>query len=858
MFQGLFQVRFPLFDYAGRVVDYYVAESVELDAGAPAPAPAHRVFVVDASGSMTWDIEGLKAMLEKVLTVDEFKSPRLVVTLITYSGVGDVVCHFSRVPIVDVMAPGSAHLLALRAVRTRGLTCISQALAMAATLIRDDETTAISLHSDGYANDRSPTEERRAIAAVVDTLRSRPRAFVDCVAYRDGADFALLSSVANACSGSCVQARTVAQVYEALAAGTRAVAGASSPALTIASLNAYVVFVSRKARKVLGSAEDLLVRGLAADDDRSAWRLRVVTAAAYRKLRCPVATDPDGDLLPMLLYARALIAEGHLTRAKYLIASTRLALLTARSTRAMTAPQVAGVAGDLDAVIYGEPDLQQPGAGDVVAPMHFADVQQTRFVAEPDALTRDVGVPGALGPGVLDVAQAIARHPRGLLVDLPRLAAGYRRSGIKRVPGVRLDSGAILPPLTDVTPRDAGPWVEVLGAEVNTTAATINLLTSRAVDVVDRVTRAHVHEVAGVKLDAVRTFNNYTLVSDGELNVAQLHARIVDKALHAQLQDLGVVVGAFDPDVERTIDLDALPVVSLAADVEEPTLHQVEALQRLTVLSRLLAACRKGAPGRFSAEQAAELKRHGLTPALHYSPTTTYEFADRAQAIAAGVIDARTSYTIAIGTAGVLSPDDLYGANEYLQRRFIVEGPQGPLAKPTMLDAVVAPPGAVKAKPLTKATKLNAVDVLTWPIFVAFLSAIGHSIEGGPVAPMEHYLREDVGLSAAQARLVCKELAAPATRGDAIAGALRLVDVAVEAAWSALRPLVFTIGASGIMPESTAAKALDADGLIAAVPGTTLTKAQRAGTFHLCPSRVVISVYAEPAWYSTGRALPAA
>lgn len=853
-------VRFRLFDFGGSPIAYYLAAPVPLDVSAAAPqAPRHGIFIVDRSGSMAWDLEPLKAMLEKVYSVDEFKNPQLRVTLISYSGAGDVVAHFSRVPIIDVMAPGSPHLKALRAIQPTGLTCISQGLAMASTLVRDDEDTVISLHSDGWANDRSPTDERKKLDAIVATLRGRTRCTVNCIAYRDSSDFSLLASVANACSGSCVQARTIAQVYEALASSARVIAGDVAPAIDLDAQGAdRVLFLSTTAQKCLGVAAGLQVRGLAPDDERAAWRLRSVTAAAWRKLKCPDATEPDGDLRPMLVLSRSLLGEGNLTRAKYAMASTRLGSLTQRHARALTAPQVAAMASDLDAVLYGDPLLStHPDGGDtVVAPMHYDGPGYCRFVAEPGA-QRDDAADKSAGYGVLDVAEAIGRHPKGLLVNVPALSAVYKRRGIQRALGTRGADGVLVPPAAVTCRRDDGPWTEVLGADVSNSAATINLLTSRTVDLVDRDTGARVSEVAGVKIDGVRTYNNYTLVGDGELNIDALPCRVVNKELHAELLSLGVVVGPFDPAAERVLRLRQLPLVNPADTTGKPSAGAVGRLLRLTVLHKLLQACRRGDPGRFSAEQAAELKRYHLTPALYYSPPSTTPYVDRDKAIATGQIDSRTGYTVAIGSVDVLSPDDLYSGNEYLQRRFAICDPAGAtLPKPTMLDALAAAPGAVAVKALTARTKLNAVDDVTFPIYVAFLDALApgvHKVPGEAEPSLEHLLRTDVGVRAADAKRAVAELAEPTTRANAIAVLLDPVADAVENVWRVFRPLVFFVGASGVVPESLEAIARDADSMTAAHPKLTLTKAQREGTFFECASGVVISVYATTEWYSTGR-----
>ena len=71
----------------------------------------------------------------------------------------------------------------------------------AETLINDAEVTAITLHSDGYANDPSPYTEGQQLQAAAKDISKHPNVFCNTVAYRSCCDFNLLSSVANQLSG---------------------------------------------------------------------------------------------------------------------------------------------------------------------------------------------------------------------------------------------------------------------------------------------------------------------------------------------------------------------------------------------------------------------------------------------------------------------------------------------------------------------------------------------------------------------------------------------------------------------------------------------------------------------------------
>ena len=59
----------------------------------------------------------------------------------------------------------------------------------------------------------------------------------------------------------------------------------------------------------------------------------------------------------------------------------------------------------------------------------------------------------------------------------------------------------------------------------------MNMMLTRKVQLVPAAGGKPINEVAGIKLDNLSTFNNYTLVGDGELTVPYLKVKISDKSL---------------------------------------------------------------------------------------------------------------------------------------------------------------------------------------------------------------------------------------------------------------------------------------------------------------------------------------
>src|SRR5262249_54868081 len=169
-------------------------------------------------------------------------------------------------------------------IRTTGLTCISQALQLADSLVKDTELTAITLHSDGYANDPSANGEAKTIEGLIGGWQDRP-VFVNTIAYSDYSDFRLLSKVANAASGTCIKTGNIREVYDALNNTAKLLGGQITPPIEVPLPKGaeFQVFLSRSGGKINGSAEALHLRGLKPEDDAGLYRYRALSKAEWDK-----------------------------------------------------------------------------------------------------------------------------------------------------------------------------------------------------------------------------------------------------------------------------------------------------------------------------------------------------------------------------------------------------------------------------------------------------------------------------------------------------------------------------------------------------------------------------------------------
>lgn len=810
--------KFSLRNFAGKPTRYFRVERDGLASQAPKPVktPTHHVLVVDRSGSMYGDMDDLKTMVEKLLTLEEFNDPLLRVSLISYSSQGDVKLHFARVTVEDVMKAKSPYLAEIRALRATALTCISQGLTMAETIIEKSETTCISLHTDGFANDASPAAEARDIQKAVDKLKSHPNLFVNTVGYRTWCDYNLLSKIANQLSGSCVQAKSLKQVYEALHDTTKLLTGQMQPALEIGSGKAdYTVFVSRSGRKILGSTDSIVVRGLSATDDREALRFYEIKEAAYKKL------PGLDDTAAAFAYARTQLAEGNLNTAKYALVSSRATELLNTHSRALVSSDVAAFSGAVeDAVFNGASAL---------------------------TISKEYGL-DATGPSVLRVLGTLAKYAPSLTVNLKDLTSGYKRRGVKRIPGTRKDDGALEKPTVESRYREESEWVTVNGFELNRNTATINMLVSQPIDLYPTANKkaSKIASVAGVNLDSLKAFNNYTLVGDGVVNLGSLLLRTSDKRCHRDLRELGLIDGEYTPNEEFRLDISKLPLVDYDTNFGGIESEEVTNLFRLTVLGKILAGMAKGESVSLTGDQIKALKEHYLSPALYFSPPTTTEYADLKDAIAKGLIDTRLSYKIDVGTAAITSTGKLKSGNEGLQRRFTAKFHGKDVEKPT-LDQITLPGTEWGVKTLSARTQLDAVDELSYPIYESILGL------GKDKVVVDLLKLTDQEKPANVLKTI--------RSGDrdevvaAIMEASKHVENAIETIYDRIRPLAFYIGATGLVPDGLDAKAYNADQFAAKYPDAKLSKAEKEeGTFFVLANDVVITVYVKGEYFSTGAA----
>lgn len=779
-------ISFQTFSFDGKPVKQYTVDKIDLGGqqSVPVKVPVHHILIVDRSGSMYGAMADLRQTLEKVLTLSEFADPTLKFSLLSYSSQGDLKTHFTRSSVSAIMEANSSELKEIRGLHVTGLTCISQGLIEAAKLVTPGEVTAITLHSDGYANDISPSSEARQIKSAVEALKALPGVFCNTIAYGSYCDFNMLTGIANALSGACLQAKDIRAVFTAIQGTTAMLAGNIAPAKE-ANLDGanLAVFLSRKDKKLLGSTQGFMVQGLSADADATLFRYREV----------PVGSVPvNPDVTATLAFARSQVALGNLQQAKLALAGKETANFLRPHARALVVTDVAAFASDLDEAIFEGKTLPAPQVFD--------------------------GLVSGQVTTLTEVLSFLGKHKDGFQINLDDFRSRYVRRGVRRVTGTRDENGNLVKPDVDQKVTEKGPWVSVSGFQISQNAATINMLVSQAAQLVRVSTGEVIEEVAGIPLK-LRTFNNYTLVGDGQINAPSLRIKAWDRRVVEFLSRLPHDVEGQD----IVLNLKEIPLVPYTAKYTLPK-SDIESYLQLKVASKILEGTQAGASSAYTPEQVASLKEVYLTPALNFSPPTTTEYTDLQEAIRTGKVDSRISVKVDVGTLDITGAGKLKSGNEYLQRRFTLTLADGTVPEKPVLTMLRTPGWKAGVKVLSSRTKLDAVDTLSYPVYESFLGLgnpdLWKDLTDGAVSYEDQLEVVNAKLDALMERVVV--------------------------------PVAFYIGATGLLPDfGCEVPGYSAETLTDKYPAVSLSKAEKEeGTFYVLPDGVVIAVYTKSEHFS--------
>ncbi|MDY6899178.1 MAG: hypothetical protein SWZ49_14030, partial [Cyanobacteriota bacterium] len=541
----------------------------------------------------------------------------------------------------------------------------------------------------------------------------------------------------------------------------------------------YQVFLSESTRKIKCTSGILKIDGLKQEDTGIIYKYKPISKQTFNQLQIPVVQNHQA----VYAFVKANLVEGSLNFAKYTLFSTFNEKLIAKHAKALTNHQLNNFERDIEKAIFSSEEIQQSEL------IQMRENNQT---------------------SLLELIQILESHRHSIIVNLKHLRENYQYKGVKRLKGSRDANGQLIKPWLKTEYIDDGDFVEMGCFEMNRNTATINMLITRKVKLVKAEDETPIIEIAGLLANDLTSYNNYTVVSDGEINIKSLKVKISSKKTFDLLKRKGVIIAEnFDFRSDYTIDLENLPLVKL--DGKYSNINGLfKQLAEVRILASIISAHLKQESDTFVPEQLDELKRHYLSENLYLNfPTTKDE----------GAIDTRISYKIDIGSQDILNLSKLYSANKFLERRYeVYDTETGEIFVKPNFEMTLRESIAVRPKSLSPRMKITKVDELMKPIFDDFLGIENN----GKVASI---LEKIGGVS----RNVVKG------KQERIALLIALkakLDEYVEKVYrDKISPLVFYIGSTGLLPDGMEGKAMSAIQLAAKYPNLSFSKDEAEGLF---------------------------
>ncbi len=449
---------------------------------------------------------------------------------------------------------------------------------------------------------------------------------------------------------------------------------------------------------------------------------------------------------------------------------------------------------------------------------------------------------------LVELLKILEENRQSIILNLKQLRKNYQRKGIKRVPGYRDENGSLIKPLLTTEFIDQGEYVGMGSFEMNRNSATINMLISRGVRLIEAEENTSMFEVAGVLLKDLAIFSNYTIVCDGKVNVKSLQVKISRKKVFDLLKEKGVLekdgflAEDFDFRSEYTIRLDNLPLVPV--DIEYSDIDGLfEQLAEVKVLISIISAHLKQESDVFVREQLEELKKYYLSKNVYINFPTTNEHNDTKEAVADGLLNSRISYKIDIGNKNILNLDKLQSANKFLNKMYYAYDKKtgNIFTKPTF---ALEPHIAFKHKQMSPKTKITKVDELMKPIFDDFLGLENNGIVEGILAK--------VGDIAGVQWLHDKRNGKAVSREETVAALssskIKLEKYIARIFQEKICFLVFYIGCKGHLPDTIKAKAMTFEELAKKYPNLQFSNKEQNGKFFEVGNSI-ISVHSKTEYY---------
>lgn len=446
---------------------------------------------------------------------------------------------------------------------------------------------------------------------------------------------------------------------------------------------------------------------------------------------------------------------------------------------------------------------------------------------------------------LLELINIFTEQRHNIIINFQHLQKNYQRQTIKRIPGIRTQDGKLIEPWLKTEYIDKSDYIGMGIFEINRTTANINLLIKRRVKLVKSEDKSPILEVAGLLVNDLYTYNNYTIVCNGKVNVKSLQIKISNKETFNLLKNQGVITSdKFDFRHEYTIELDNLPLVPTAIDYSIDGLF--DELAQMKVISSIISAHIKGESDVFVPEQIEDLKQYHISNNLYINFPTVNDYTDLDKALSQGNIDVRVSYKIEIGSKNILNLSKLHSANKFLQRMYRAYNKEtGEIFTKANWKLVFHKGVAFRHKLLSSRIKFTKVDELMLKIFDDFLGFSQNGLVKNNLVKIGadslikvledkhsgHHINQDEMITA-------------------LVDAKTKLEQYIETIYSTkISPLVFYIGVTGKLPDNLKISAMNAEELANIYPNLQLSKNEKSGTFFIV-GNTIISMYPQTEYYS--------
>ncbi|MEB3215767.1 MAG: hypothetical protein VKN72_05850 [Nostocales cyanobacterium 94392] len=545
----------------------------------------------------------------------------------------------------------------------------------------------------------------------------------------------------------------------------------------------YQIFLSESSNKIECTAGILKIDDLQPQDTGIIYKYKQINQQTYAQLEIPVVQNHQA----VYAFVKANLVEGNLNFAKYALFSTCNKNLIERHKKVLTKEQLANLESDIEVAIFDNEENWRS---------QFIDMRINE------------------GISLLELINILSKHRHNIIINLKNLRDNYQYKSVKYLRGSRDVNGNLVEPWLTTEYIDDGEYVGMGSFEINRNTATINMLVTRKVKLLKVEDKTPIIEIAGLLANDLTSYNNYTIVSDGEVNVKSLKVKISSKKTFDILKQKGVINDdKFDFRRWYTIDLN-LPLVPL--DWEYNNIDGLfNQIAQIKILASIISAHLKEESDSFVPEQLDELKHHYLSPYLYLNFPKTK---------ANGTIDRRISYKIDIGSKNILNLSKLYSANKFLERRYeVYDTETGEIFSKPTFEITLKENIGVRQKSLSPKMKITKIDELMKPIFDDFLGIQNNGKLANILAKIEGVYREQ---DAPMSKLRKQE------KITALTSVKIKLDQYVEKIYrDNISPLVFYIGCTGVLPDGMKGKVMNAIQLATKYPNLHFSKDEEEGLF---------------------------